>query len=567
MAELFGFKIERSKGNDGVVEPSFTAPSPDDGTIDVAGGGFWGQVLDTDGREKTDIDLIRRYRNIAQQSECDAAIEDIVNEGIVSNERDQAVEIVLERLKYPEKIKRKIREEFKEVLRLLDFDKRGHDIFRRWYVDGRLFFHKVIDTKQPRKGITELRYIDPVKIRKVREVVKEKDKKTGVEFVIKTHNYYVYNEKGIGSTSSSSTPSQGLKIAEDSVTYVPSGTIDQNSGKVLSYLQKAIKPVNQLRMIEDALVIYRISRAPERRIFYIDVGNLPKIKAEQYLKDVMNRYRNKLVYDATTGEIRDERNHMSMLEDFWLPRREGGRGTEITTLPGGQNLGEIDDIVYFQRKLYRSLNVPISRLEAENGFSLGRATEITRDELKFTKFVQRIRKKFTPLFTDVLKTQLLLKVIIAPEDWDQMKEHIQLDFLADGHFSELKDAELLNDRIQTLDSIQSYIGTFFSKEYVLKNVLRMNDAEIDEMRGQIKSEMEMDNDDGGMDVPDGGDGITRYPQDGDGGIIEPSQMPDYVETDPNNDAKTGSRDKYVNYKQKDLGRRDDGPDDTGEDDE
>ena len=567
MAELFGFKIERSKGNDGVVEPSFTAPSPDDGSIDVAGGGFWGQVLDTDGREKTDIDLIRRYRNIAQQSECDAAIEDIVNEGIVANERDQSVEIVLERLKYPEKIKRKIREEFKEVLRLLDFDKRGHDIFRRWYVDGRVFYHKVIDTKQPRKGITELRYIDPVKIRKVREVVKDKDKKTGVEFVVKTHNYYVFNDKGIGSTSSSSTPSQGLKIAEDAVVYVPSGTIDQNTGKVLSYLQKAIKPVNQLRMIEDALVIYRISRAPERRIFYIDVGNLPKIKAEQYLKDVMNRYRNKLVYDATTGEIRYVRNHMSMLEDFWLPRREGGRGTEITTLPGGQNLGEIDDIVYFQRKLYRSLNVPISRLEAENGFALGRATEITRDELKFTKFVQRIRKKFTPLFTDILKTQLLLKGIIAPDDWDQMKEHIQFDFLADGHFSELKDAELLNDRIQTLDSIQSYIGTFFSKEYVLKNVLRMNDAEIDEMRGQIKSEMEMDNDDGGMDVPDGGDGITRYPQDGDGGIIEPSQMPDYVETDPNNDAKTGSRDKYVNYKQKDLGRRDDGPDDTGEDDE
>lgn len=568
MAELFGFKIERSKGNDGVVEPSFTAPSPDDGTIDVAGGGFWGQVLDTDGREKTDIDLIRRYRNIAQQSECDAAIEDIVNEGIVSNERDQAVEIVLERLKYPEKIKRKIREEFKEVLRLLDFDKRGHDIFRRWYVDGRLFYHKLIDTKQPRKGITELRYIDPVKIRKVREVVKDKDKKTGVEFVVKTHNYYVYNEKGIGSTSSSSTPSQGLKIAEDSITYVPSGTIDQNTGKVLSYLQKAIKPVNQLRMIEDALVIYRISRAPERRIFYIDVGNLPKIKAEQYLKDVMNRYRNKLVYDATTGEIRDERNHMSMLEDFWLPRREGGRGTEITTLPGGQNLGEIDDIVYFQRKLYRSLNVPISRLEAENGFSLGRATEITRDELKFTKFVQRIRKKFTPLFTDILKTQLLLKGIIAPDDWDQMKEHIQFDFLADGHFAELKDAELLNDRIQTLDSIQSYIGTFFSKEYVLKNVLRMNDAEIDEMRGQIKSEMEMDNDDGGMDVPDGGDGITRYPQDGDGNVITPDEMPDYVETDPNNDAKTGKRDKYVNYKQKDLGRRDgEDPNDTGEDDE
>ena len=501
--------------------------------------------------------MIRRYRNIAQQAECDAAIEDIVNESIISNERDQSVEIVLERLGYPEKIKKKIREEFKEVLRLLSFDAKGHDIFRRWYVDGRIFYHKVIDTKQPRKGITELRVIDPVKIRKVREVIKDKDPKTGVEMVKKTHVYYVYNEKGIGQpgTNSTAVPSQGLKIAEDSITYVPSGIIDSNNGKVLSYLQKAVKPVNQLRMIEDALVIYRISRAPERRIFYIDVGNLPKIKAEQYLKDVMNRYRNKLVYDATTGEIRDDRNHMSMLEDFWLPRREGGRGTEITTLPGGQNLGEIDDIVYFQRKLYRSLNVPISRLEAENGFTLGRATEITRDELKFTKFVQRIRKKFTPLFTDVLKTQLLLKGIIAPDDWDKMQEHIQYDFLQDGHFSELKDAELLNDRIQTLDSIQSYIGTFFSKEYVLKNVLRMNDAEIAEMRDQIKSEMETDNYDGGMDVPDGGDGITRYPQDGDGNIIEPDQMPDYVEHDPDHDAKTGARAKYVNYKQSDLGRK------------
>jgi hypothetical protein len=557
MAELFGFRIERSKGNDGVVEPSFTPPSPDDGTIDVAGGGFWGQVLDTDGRERSDIDLIRRYRNVAQQAECDTAIEDIVNESIISNERDQAVEIVLERLPYPDKIKRKIREEFKEVLRLLAFETKGHDIFRRWYVDGRLFYHKLIDTKNPRKGITELRVIDPVKIRKVREVVKEKDLKTGVEMVMKTHAYYVYNEKGIGQpgTNSTATPSQGLKIAEDSITYVPSGQMDQNNGKVLSHLQKAIKSVNQLRMIEDALVIYRISRAPERRIFYIDVGNLPKVKAEQYLKDVMNRYRNKLVYDATTGEIRDDRNHMSMLEDFWLPRREGGRGTEITTLPGGQNLGEIDDITYFQRKLYRSLNVPISRLEAESGFTLGRATEVTRDELKFTKFVQRIRKKFTPLFTDILKTQLLLKGIIAVEDWDKMQEHIQYDFLQDGHFSELKDAELLNDRITTLDAMQSYIGTFFSKEYVLKNVLRMNDAEIDEMNQQIKSELEKDNVDGGLDVPDGGDGITRYPQDGDGRIVVPDEMPDYVEHDPDNDAKTGSRAKYVNYKQSDLGRR------------
>ena len=520
MAELFGFRIERSKG-EGVAEPSFIAPTPDDGTIDVAGGGFFGQILDTDGKERTDSDLIGRYRNISAQAECDAAIEDIVNESIVSNERDQSVAISLENLPYPEKIKRKIRNEFDEVLRLLEFDAKGHDIFRRWYVDGRVFYHKIIDKKQPRKGITELRYIDPVKIKKVREVEKEKDNKTGVELVKKAVEYYVYSEKGHNpNMSGGQSNGQGLKIAADAITYCPSGMIDSNNGRVMSYLHKAIKPVNQLRMIEDALVIYRISRAPERRIFYIDVGNLPKIKAEQYLKDVMNRYRNKLVYDATTGEIRDDRNHMSMLEDFWLPRREGGRGTEITTLPGGSNLGEIDDIVYFQRKLYRSLNVPISRLEAENGFSLGRSTEITRDELKFTKFVQRIRKKFTPLFTDILKTQLLLKGVIAPDDWKNIQEHIQYDWMADGHFSELKEAELINDRIQTLDAIQSYVGTFFSKEYVLKNVLHMTDHEIQTMRDQIATEAEKDPLDGG--VPnDGGDGVMRYPTDPSGMAVDP----------------------------------------------
>ena len=345
--------------------------------------------------------------------------------------------------------------------------------------------------------------------------------------VEKTEDYYIYNEKGLASAGIGA--GSGIKIAADAVAYCQSGLIDGNSGRVLSYLHKAIKPVNQLRMIEDALVIYRISRAPERRIFYIDVGNLPKIKAEQYLKDVMNRYHNKLVYDANTGEIRDDRNHMSMLEDFWLPRREGGRGTEITTLPGGSNLGEIDDIIYFQKKLYKSLNVPISRMDSEAGFSLGRSTEITRDELKFTKFVQRIRKKFTPLFTDILKTQLLLKGVIAPDDWPLMQEHIQYDFLQDGHFAELKDAELLENRIQSLESIQSYVGTFFSKEYVLKKVLRMNDADIDEMRKQIQRETEIDPMDGGIDVPDGGDGITRYPQDGSGGIVTPDQMPDYEE--------------------------------------
>ena len=527
MAELFGFRIERPKKAEGSV-PSFTSPTADDGTIDIAGGGFFGQVLDQDGRERTEIDLIRRYRDIAQQPECDTAIEDIVNEGIISNEDDVPVQITLDRLPFPEKIKRKIRKEFMEVLRLLHFEAKGHDVFRRWYVDGRIFFHKIIDTKNPKQGIIELRYIDPTKIKKVRQIKKQKDNKSGVDMVEGIEEYFLYNEKGMNSAGMGGSGS-GMKIAGDAIAYVPSGSIDGNSGRVLSYLHKAIKPVNQLRMIEDALVIYRISRAPERRIFYIDVGNLPKIKAEQYLKDVMNRYRNKLVYDASTGEIRDDRNHMSMLEDFWLPRREGGRGTEITTLPGGSNLGEIDDIVYFQKKLYKSLNVPISRMDSESGFSLGRSTEITRDELKFTKFVQRIRKKFTPLFTDILKTQLLLKGIIAPDDWPMMQEHIQYDFLQDGHFSELKDAELLENRIQSLESIQSYIGTFFSKEYVLKKVLRMNDAEIDEMRQQIQRETEIDPMDGGIDIPDGGDGITRYPQDGSGGVITPDQMPDYEE--------------------------------------
>ena len=524
MAELFGFSIQRSAKDSGGETTSFSTPTSDDGTIDVAGGGFFGQVLDTDGRERTDLDLIRRYRDIAQQAECDTAVEDIVNEGIVANQNDQAVAISLDRLPYPDKIKRKIREEFDEVLRLLNFEQKGHDVFRRWYVDGRIFYHKIIDTKNPRKGITELRYIDSMKIKKVREVKKGVDSKTGIAMTEKVEEYFIYNEKGV-SPSSMGMVGQGLKISKDSITYVPSGLIDGNSGRVLSYLHKAIKPVNQLRMIEDALVIYRISRAPERRIFYIDVGNLPKIKAEQYLKDVMNRYRNKLVYDANTGEIRDDRNHMSMLEDFWLPRREGGRGTEITTLPGGSNLGEIDDIQYFRTKLYRSLNVPSSRMEAEGGFSIGRSTEITRDELKFTKFVQRIRKKFSPLFTDILKTQLLLKGIIAPEDWPEIQEHIQYDYLADGHFAELKDAELLENRLNQLQTVEAYIGTFFSKEYVLKKVLRMTDAEIQEMRDQIKKEVEKDPMDGGIVVPDGGDGIQRYPSDSEGNPVDPYMDP------------------------------------------
>ena len=541
MAQLFGFTIQKALKDQAPREKTFTDPTSDDGAIEIAGGGFFSSVLDTDGREKSDLDLIRRYRDISLQAECDAAVEDIVNEGIISNLNDIPVNIDLHNLNYPEKIKTRIRAEFSEVLRLLNFGEKGHDIFRRWYVDGRIYYHKLIDSKDPKKGLQQLRHIDPTKIRKVKETQKDPDPKNhGIEMVTKVNEYFIYTDKGFASAGGQGND-QGIKIAADSIVYVPSGLLDHNSGRVISYLHKAIKPVNQLRMIEDAIVIYRISRAPERRIFYIDVGNLPRIKAEQYLKDVMNRYRNKLVYDATTGEIRDDRNHMSMLEDFWLPRREGGRGTEITTLPGGSNLGEIDDIIYFQRKLYRSLNVPISRLEAENGFSMGRASEITRDELKFTKFVQRIRKKFTPLFTDLLKTNLLLKGIISPEDWPKMQEHIQYDFMEDGHFAELKDAELLNDRIQTLDGIQSYIGTFFSKEFVLRKVLNLTDAEIKEMRDQMAKELDTDPMDGGVVVPDGGDGITRYPQDAAGGIVTPDEMPDYEEPEDDGNNFNGGK--------------------------
>ena len=544
MAQLFGFTIQKAQKDMGPREKTFTDPTPDDGAIEIAGGGFFSSVLDTDGRERSDLDFIRKYRDIAMQAECDAAIEDIVNEGIISNLNDVAVQIDLINIPYSEKIKRRIRNEFDEVLRLLNFNEKGHDIFRRWYIDGRIYYHKVIDTKDPQRGVTQLRLIDPTKIRKVRETQKEPDvKNQGIEMISKVEEYFIYNDKGFAGAGVHGTD-QGIRISSDAIVYVPSGLLDGNSGRVLSYLHKAIKPVNQLRMIEDAIVIYRISRAPERRIFYIDVGNLPKIKAEQYLKNVMDRYRNKLVYDASTGEIRDDRNHMSMLEDFWLPRREGGRGTEISTLPGGSNLGEIDDIVYFQRKLYRSLNVPISRLEAEQSFSLGRATEITRDELKFTKFVQRIRKKFTPIFTDVLKTNLLLKGIISPEDWPRMQEHIQYDFMEDGHFAELKEAELLEDKLQALDSIQSYIGTFFSKEYVLKKVLRFTDAEVLEMRDQIAKELDTDPMDGGISLPDAGDGITRYPQDAAGAAIGADDVAKYDgETPPGENGGNGNKEE------------------------
>ena len=482
MAELFGFRFEKIK--DTKSQEKFTAPANDDGTVEIAGGGFFGQVLDTDGRERSEVDLIRRYREISQQPECDSAIDDIVNEAIVSNEKDQAVSIELDRLNYTKPIKEKIRKEFDNILSLLDFDVKGHDIFRRWYIDGRIFYHKVIDKDNPKKGIVEVRYIDPRKIRKVRET--KKTQKGSFEMVQKVDDYFLYNEKGLNSGALS----EGIKIASDSITYVPSGLIDMNRGHVLGHLHKAIKPVNQLRMIEDSLVIYRISRAPERRIFYIDVGNLPKIKAEQYLRDVMSRYRNKLVYDSGSGEIRDDKKYMSMLEDFWLPRREGGRGTEITTLPGGQNLGELADIEYFQSKLYRSLGVPESRIAGSgDGFNLGRSSEILRDELKFSKFVGRLRKRFSKIFLDLLRSQLLLKNIVTPEDWEIMSEHIQFDFIYDNHFAELKDKELMEGRLGLLGMVEPYVGRYYSTEYIRRNVLRQKDAEIVEIDEQIEEEI------------------------------------------------------------------------------
>ena len=498
MAELFGFSITRLKKT---ADPkqSFTQPQADDGTQTIAAGGYFGQYLDMEGQAKTEQDLIRRYREIALHPECDMAIEDIVNEAIVANELKDAIRLKLDEVPFGKDVRRKIEDEFKEVLRLMNFNTKGHDIFRRWYVDGRVYYHKVIDRESPRKGITELRYIDPRKIKKVREVRKKRpDGPTphGLSIIDEYEEYYLFNEKGIAGTTSG-----GIKIAPDTISFVPSGLIDQNKNMVLSYLHKAIKPVNQLRMIEDATVIYRIARAPERRIFKIDVGNLPKVKAEQYLRDVMARYRNKLVYDAQTGEIRDDRNYMSMLEDFWLPSREGGRGTDITTLPGGQNLGEISDIEYFRSKLYRSLNVPASRLEASQGFNLGRSTEITRDELKFTKFVQRLRKKFTELFNDILKTQLILKAVITDEDWHTLRDNIQYDFLQDGHFAELKESEMLMERLRVADSMRDYVGKYFSVEYVRKNVLRQTERDIEDIDKQIKREI----DDGIIAMPDAGE--------------------------------------------------------------
>ena len=495
MAELFGFEINRKSSKQKEL-PSFVPKTDEDGSGVIQAGGHFGAYIDMDGDKfKNEVDLILKYRDIASQPECDAAVEDIINESIVGNNDESPVNLVLDELEISDKMKDAVKFEFDAVLKLLNFNAYAHDIYRKWYIDGRLPYHIIIDKSSPKKGIQELRYIDPTKLRKVKEVEEKQDPKTGAKIIEKSDEFFLFQDKLMSGAE------QGLKIYPDAIAYCTSGQMDPGRKRILSYLHKALKPVNQLRMMEDSLVIYRISRAPERRIFYIDVGNLPKGKAEEYLRGIMNQYRNKLVYDASTGDIKDDKKHMSMLEDFFLPRREGGRGTEITTLPGGENLGQIDDIIYFQKKLYKSLNVPVNRLEQEAQFTLGRSSEITRDEVKFKKFIDRLRKRFSDLFMQLLKTQLLLKGIITESDWKDWKESIAFDYIEDNYFSELKQSEMLRERFEMLGNLDEYVGKYISNEWIRKNVLRQTDDEIEEIQKQIDQETK----DGDNEVPAGDD--------------------------------------------------------------
>ena len=495
MAELFGFEINRKSSKQKEL-PSFVPKTDEDGSGVIQAGGHFGAYIDMDGDKfKNEVDLILKYRDIASQPECDAAVEDIINESIVGNNDESPVNLVLDELEISDKMKDAVKFEFETVLKLLNFNAYAHDIYRKWYIDGRLPYHIIIDKNSPKKGIQELRYIDPTKLRKVKEIEEKQDPKTGAKIIEKSDEFFLFQDKLMSGAE------QGLKIYPDAIAYCTSGQMDPGRKRILSYLHKALKPVNQLRMMEDSLVIYRISRAPERRIFYIDVGNLPKGKAEEYLRGIMNQYRNKLVYDASTGDIKDDKKHMSMLEDFFLPRREGGRGTEITTLPGGENLGQIDDIIYFQKKLYKSLNVPVDRLEQEASFTLGRTSEITRDEVKFKKFIDRLRKRFSDLFMQLLKTQLLLKGIITESDWKDWKESIAFDYIEDNYFSELKQSEMLRERFDMLGNLDEYVGKYISNEWIRKNVLRQTDDEIEEIQKQIDQETK----DGDNEVPSGDD--------------------------------------------------------------
>ena len=499
MSQLFGFQINRKDKGRG---QSPVPPNADDG-VNVAAGGYFGTYVETDAQARNEYDLIKRYRDMSLHPECDSAVDDIVNEFVVSDATDTCVNIDLTNLQVGASVKKRIREEFDYIKRLLGFDMKAHELIRNWYVDGRTYYHKVIDLNDPKRGILELRYIDPLKIRRVRQKIKKADADpTAIRGTALEHewgdyvDYYIFNPKGYGRQTAmiggtDFAGNEGIKIAHDAITYVHSGLQDMNKRMHLSFLHKGIKSLNQLRMIEDALVIYRLSRAPERRIFYIDVGNLPKVKAEQYLRDVMNRYRNKLVYDAATGEIRDDKKHMSMLEDFWLPRREGGRGTEITTLPGGQNLGELKDVEYFKKKLYNSLNLPPSRLTDDNkGFNLGKTTEVLRDELKFSKFIGRLRKRFSGIFHDTLKTQLILKGVIAPEDWDEMAEHIQYDYIHDNHFNELKELEMETSRINLVTQMDPYVGKYYSVDYIRRSILGHKDEDIKEQDKLMSKEID-----------------------------------------------------------------------------
>jgi hypothetical protein len=498
MVQIFGFEINRKSKQAEQEEQSktFAIPQNDDGAVTIQSGSYYGTYVDLDGVVRNEIELITRYREMSMQPELESAIDDIVNEAIVNDDNGKGVEINTDDLKQPDQIKKKIREEFEFILKLLNFGNMGHDLFRRWYIDGRLFYHVIIDDQRPALGIQELRYIDPRRIRKIREIQKTKDSKTGMEIIRRQNEYYLYNERGVVGAHSN----LGAKIAVDAVVNVNSGLMDAKRAMVLSYLHKAIKPLNQLRMVEDATVIYRLSRAPERRVFYVDVGNMPTIKAEQYLKDIMTKYRNKLVYDSSTGEIKDDRKHLSMLEDFWLPRREGSKGTEISTLPGGMNLGELEDVKYFEKKLYKALGVPVSRLEQQQGFSLGRSAEITRDELKFNKFVQRLRNKFATLFDDLLRVQLVLKKICTEEEWREFKEDVWYDFKKDNNFNELKEAELMTNRIGLLQLVDPYVGRYYSVEWVRKNVLQQTDDDIAEIDEQISREQPPPTDVGAVDA-------------------------------------------------------------------
>lgn len=483
--KLFGFEIKRSKKKEAEKLPSIVPPRDDEGgSYQTASGTHYGQYLNLDGDDSKDnYQLIMKYRGNAMHPEVDAAIEDIVNESITGAQMEQTLDLNLDDVKAPDRIKKVIKEEFDQIYGMLNFKELGHDIFRRWYVDGRIYHHLVVNEENPKDGIQEIRPIDAAKMRKIKKVKTKKDPITGAKIIEKTEEFFIFQEKPGSSTS-------GIKMTSDSVSYVTSGLLTEDRKKIVSYLHKALKPINQLRMMEDSLVIYRLARAPERRIFYIDVGNMPRGKSEEYMKSIMTKYRNKLVYDAATGQIKDDRKHMSMLEDFWLPRREGGKGTEISTLPGGENLGQIEDIIYFQKKVYRSLNVPINRLEQEQQFSLGRSTEVNRDELKFQKFIDRIRMRFAHLFYGILKKQLIIKGIITEEDWEEWKNDITVDYIRDNHFTELRDAEVLRERLQTLDLMSNYVGEYYSKEWIQKNVLMLSDEDITNMAKEINGESE-----------------------------------------------------------------------------